>query len=508
MKYPRLSFALISMFTAGMLCSLFLLLSSTEPSALPAQIASLSLLLLSLSLVLEFRILVLGIQKISSGTRPENWLRALVILIFLLLLILWTRKNERLLDFSADGLHQVQEDTIKILKEVQPDFLIFATRKTDPDLYLTLERFFEVLQSFLPLRVQWFDPSERPAFSQKMGIRAIPSVILRIGSDQRTLNRSSLFSTAGRQNAFHGERAIVQTIKTILNPAEVTLVFPERGNGRVLDSSPAGYSLLFSLLKAEGFQTSVQETIPRTKSPALVFLPPQMSSSALGEDLYQRLQNKDKTILLMEPSPKNPFEDLRLPGHLQELVFLGLPVVDPLRNAGSELSFLLPHFGSHPCVKGLDPKYPVLFPGASAFSFPTQNSKTILKSSSFSWAEIPTGHQKLPVFEPEKEPKGPLRLALGIDDYLILFADQDFLANQFLMQPGNQSLILRSIHFLTGSLQKSFSKPKILKHRPLQVPENTKQRWIVTLLILLPLTALCIGGLIAFFQWRESLTNQ
>ena len=508
MRHPRLSFSLLCLFVIGMLAAFSILAVSDIPTTLPAQIASLCMMILSLLITLEFRLAVRSLRQIGSGSRPQNWIRSLVILALLIMLSFWLRKGEELLDFSDDGIHQIQRETLTFLKDNSPDFTIVASRRADPEFYTTLERFFEILKAALPQSsFQWIDPSTQPEKSRKLGIRTLPSVVLKLHGQKKIIARSTLFSGHGTQSNFHGEQAIIQSLKGILNPSSVSLVFPGSGRGTILDRSPAGYTGLYSLLQVDGFRVSIESSVTLTAAPMMIFLPGFEMASKDVEKLGMRLEKKLKTILLLEPNPRNLLQSLKLPAYLKELQFLGLPVVDPLRNAGSELSFLIPHFGQHPCAKNLDPQMPVLLAGSGAFNFKGEKVKTILKSSSISWGEIPSGDGKLPEFDPQTEIKGPLDLAVGIDDHLLLYADQDFLTNQFLSHPGNQALILQSLYYLTGNLESSFSKPRVITRRPLNVPEKTRRIWIVCLLIILPLGSFCIGGLIKLARWKDSISK-
>lgn len=508
MKHPRLSFSLLCIFVIGMLLALVILAASDLPTTMPAQIASLSMMILSLLIALEFRVIVKGLGKLASGSKPGNWMRAAAALAILIMITLLMRREEKLLDFSDDGIHQIQAETLAFFKDTKPDFTIVASRKADPEFFITLERFFEILKSALPQsNFQWIDPSTQPEKSRALGVRTLPSVILHMGNNKKILPRSTLFSGHGTQSSFHGEQAIIQGLKSMLNPATMSMVFPGTGRGAVLDRSPNGYAGLYSLLQADGFRVSIENSVSLTSAPMMIFLPGfQMSPSDI-ENLSLRLEKKLKTILLLEPNPINLLQSITLPAYLKDLQFLGLPVVDPLRNAGSELSFLIPHFGQHPCSKDLDPQFPVLLAGSGAFISTAKNSQIILKSSSISWGEVPRGDGQLPQFDEATEIKGPLDLALGIEDHLLLFADQDFLTNQFLSHPGNQTLILRSLYYLTGNLESSFSKPRVITRRPLNVPEKTRRLWIVCLFILLPLGSFCIGGLIRFARWKNSFSE-
>jgi hypothetical protein len=509
MRFPRFSFFLLCLFCAILLFAFTLLLTSTAPTDLPAKLASLSLFVLALAMTLEAPLLTRGVQQLGSGANTRDWIRSLLILVFLIFFLMLLERGERLMDFSEDGFHQLRQSSIRFLAQRKLSLTVFAMRNRDAELYGILERFLEVLQTHLPqASVRWIDPSTQPTQARESGIRTLPSILVQGEADTVLIGRSQLFGNMGktaRGRAFYGESALVEAVKSLENSQVVHLLFPELGKGPFLDLSAGGYSQFVQLLKSQGFLPSISETLPSTSEPTLVFLPPRKIPLPLSLELVKRIQSGAKTILFFEPSPHQPLGEL---SREMEWEYLGFPVVDPLRNAGNELSFLLPHFGSHPIAARLDNHFPVLLPGTSAFLSNSPRAQPILRSSSFSWAENPSGGSKNPVFNPESERKGPLDLALGIGENLVLLADQGFLSNEFLPHPGNQALILNSLYFLSGRLERASAYPKFISERPLQVPEQTRRNWIALILFLLPLSAWCIGGLLSFLRWREQYSSK
>ena len=313
MRFPRFSFFLLCLFCAILLFAFTLLLTSTAPTDLPAKLASLSLFVLALAMTLEAPLLTRGVQQLGSGANTRDWIRSLLILVFLIFFLMLLERGERLMDFSEDGFHQLRQSSIRFLAQRKFSLTVFAMRNRDAELYGILERFLEVLQTHLPqASVRWIDPSTQPTQARESGIRTLPSILVQGEADTVLIGRSQLFGNMGktaRGRAFYGESALVEAVKSLENSQVVHLLFPELGRVHSWTSRQVDILNSFSFSNPRDSCLPSQKLFHQPLSPPWCSCPPEKSRSLFPWNWSSEFNQALRRFCFSNPRPISPWEN-------------------------------------------------------------------------------------------------------------------------------------------------------------------------------------------------------
>jgi hypothetical protein len=492
---------------AALIASFATLLLSETPSSVPVYLFYISSLLFSLMLFWEFRNLVAVFSRSWYWFSLRHLLRVFVIFGIFVALMFITARQKKMFDFTEESFYSLSADSISFWSGFDFKLTVVASQQEHASFYVALQRFSELINSHFPdKKVEWLDPVRTPGRVKELNISEIPCLLLELNGEKMPISSNRLFSSprAGREAEFHGEAVLTESIARLQNKKEVYLYSPAEGRAPFLNSAPVGFAGVIELLRREGFLPEVIASLPPAESETalLVFLPIEPLPVSEQQKILQRKERQAPTILFFEAQPQNPLPQM---AEAWQIDFLGFPVIDLQRHFRNEATFIAALETDHPINAGLGVRQnPPVLPGTTAFIPVSGELNPVLKTSDLSWAKtVFDAQESFPRFDPEHDIKGPLTAAVDAGGRTLLFADTDFLRNQFLVLGGNQNLLLNSVHYVCGNLELMCSRGRLMRNRELNMPTPAKKRMYVVMIFVVPFLLLTLAVILHFAGCRD-----
>lgn len=435
--------------------------------------------------------------------RIHDWLFHLLMLILVVLMAWLSNRYSAQWDWTRHGSNSLNPVSLGILQRVPGPLSVTAYTPEHATLRDRIRRFVARYQQAKPdISLRFVDPLRNPDAARHQGISLSGEIQLRYGDREERLQQlnEERFSNAILRLARNDEHWVA----SLSGHGERDLL--GRANQ---DLGDFGLSLSQKGYQVVGLDLATSPTPPDNTALLVIASPQRPLLEGEIERLEAYLAKGGNLLLLSDPdTPVASALAKRLTGIDQ----LPGTIVDAnVRELGIDnpAVALVPAYPDHPATR--DFKLLSLFPQAAALAAPEKSEWTVtrlLQTLARSWNETGslTGEIERDVLAGE-EP-GPLTLGYALtrkrstgEQRVIVIGDGDFLANSFLSNAGNQDLGLALVRWLTGDDRMIGIPSQPADDRELHLSKPAIAVISLGSLILLPLSLLVTGLLLA---WRRS----
>lgn len=384
-------------------------------------------------------------------------------------------------DATADARFSLAPATVEALRALPPGTVATLYHEELDNRVRSTRLLLETLAEAGPLAVRTRDLAGAPEEADRFGIGTSNSIVFELDGRWELVERPT-------------EGTIYEALRLLAAPHETVIhVARGAGEGRLDDTSDAGYSGLAAALQIEGYVLRdlvlpAVEEIPADASLVLIVGPQRALRPESLAALERFLAGGGRLVALLEPGARTGLEAL-----LEGWGF-GLPdalVVDPasgpVEGDDPGLNPIVFQFGDHPATRGLGPTRMVFLRGvrpvlAARKPAPDDDLRALAYSSRRAWLAP----------EPGALPAGvaPARPAAAVEDYVPLAAagrypraagearilavgDADFASNRYLRSLYNGDFLLNAIHWTAAREPAITLRPKTLT--PDQFPLTPQQ---------------------------------
>jgi ABC-type uncharacterized transport system involved in gliding motility auxiliary subunit len=418
-------------------------------------------------------------------------------------------------DVTANRTHTLSQQTIQVLRALTDTVQVtgFFTPSTIQDRQSAETLLKDYQAQSNKLVVQYVDPDANPALAQKYD-NALPGTVVFANRAGTRTEKVYTFD----ENAF--TNALLKVTQT-----QQPVVYFTTGHGEygANDSNTTGMSAIVDTLTQLNYRVqplnlvTISNTLP-ADTRALVIAGPSKPFSPDNEKLVTDYLNKGgRVLVLADPNTSVGLTDtlkawgLRLEDNL---------VLDPARNyLGNAPIPVFTQFPNSPVTKNLE-QFGVFFPGARAITETNVTGKTATAlftttDQACAKTDLAKLQQQQQIGCEDGDPKGPFVLGYAVEGTsagassdaparLVVIGSAAFATNRWMSQQdaiGNQQLFLNTINWLAGQEQLIAIPPRNTDTRPLATLTGGEVNLIAgTSILLLPLAALLIGGLL---WWRR-----
>ena len=423
-----------------------------------------------------------------------------------------TQFNQRF-DVTANRAHTLSPQTVQVLQALTDTVKVTGFFTAD-----TLEqrqRAENLLQDYQAqsnkLAVQYVDPDENPALAQKYENALSGSLVFENSSGDRTEKVYSIDESAFTNALLK----VTQTKKPV--------VYFASGHGEYAtdDFEANGMGVVADLLTQVNYQVeplnllTISDTLPADTSVLIIAGPTKPFSAASEKLVADYLNRGGRVLILADPNTSIGMTDtLKTWG----LVLANNLVLDPARNyLGNTPIPVFTQFPVSPITTNLE-RLGVFFPGARSISEtvttgkdPTPLFTTTQDACAKNDFEKLQGQQEINC--QDGDATGPFELGYAVEQRgaaenanarLIVIGNASFALNRWLNSQdglGNQQLFLNMMQWLVGQEQLVSIPSRDPDMRPLTALSGADVNMIAgTSMLLIPLVALIIGGLL---WWKK-----
>ncbi|MGH8020941.1 MAG: GldG family protein, partial [Opitutaceae bacterium] len=366
-------------------------------------------------------------------------------------------------DAGDDSLSQAYRDVRGILREFE-----YAARENPS----------------APIRVEFLNIFEQIQRAESLGVNQASVVVFKSGANSRTVFLDELYVTRDRtRRQFEGEKVFTSALLDVSTRERPVLYFlTGHGEMRLDDVDPRrGASQIKAQLAGRNYETRaldllVARRIPEDAAMILILSPQTPILAAEQEILRNYLRTGDGRVLVtLDPGKRHGLDDLFFDWGVLADDVVAVETDPAYQDPGGDLR--VGQMAAHPITQVLiDNQIPVIMGYARSVrpdpGRPIDDSLQVTEllatssttsSAPSSWGEVNYRAPGRPVFDPERDLRGPIMLAtvaerkvdsrLGINlqgGRLIVFGNSDFLANNRIVVAGNFTLLLNSISWALG----------------------------------------------------------
>ncbi len=435
------------------------------------------------------------------------------------------RRNFRY-DFTRNKMFTLSEQTIQIARNLDKDIKVTAFYpKGAAEEQIVKELLLEYKRHSKKLQVSFVDPFRDPMTVKAMNVRSPGTIVVQCESNRKDIMGTDIFELpspyAGTdaRPKFKGEQIMTSAILNVTSGRKRKISFV-KGHG---EASISGYAnrdvvRLNELLIRENYDVDevnlVEGDIPEDTS-LLVIVAPQ-------SDFLQTEIEKIRTFvkgrhghlfIALDPLSQTSILERFM---LEEYGVLANQdvVVDP-RGIQRQYWTVAPELTSHKALA------PIKSANLICIMFHCRsltvegrdgyNAVTYLETVENSWAKrgLKPGDEINLAFEEGKDARGPLKLAVALEDYrtataskILVFGDADFMGNAYLPFGGNKDLIINSINWMLGQEQMISIRPKVVEISEVVIDENAANRIFTFCVIVSPMLIVILGGFVFMLRRR------
>ncbi len=312
-------------------------------------------------------------------------------------------------------------------------------------------------------------------------------------------------------SAFLGEAKFTSAILSLINTEQSTLYFTEgHGEKSLNDRKPGeGLAELKHIFEMDNFKVNKyllanSNIKPKPNVDAIVIAGPKKAFLPEEVDKLRSMYKEGVRFFLMIDPIYNTaldklFKDMGVEAK-EEII------VDPIQNVVSPLNLYVNYYTLHPIVKPLTNTalvMPIVRPLEKIKGFKGKISPLVF-SSKMSWGE--TDPKTKPYkFDKDKEKRGPLPIAMAIEDgakRAVVVGDSDFVANMSLDNLGNRDFALAVVNWLCGNESSIKIGPKKITTVKLNIPSR-QFKWLFWISVaIIPLAILAAGIVVVQIRKR------
>lgn len=415
---------------------------------------------------------------------------------------LWLANTYHLrLDWTHTGRNSVSVATVRALETLKQPVKITAFASENRELRKSITDLVGRYQQRKPdIKLEFANPDSDPARTRATGIRFDGELLIEVGNAREPLSQLS-------------EEQLTNALLRLARSGERWIVFLA-GHG---ERDPEGranhdYGTFGEAMSKRGLKArriTLAENMQIPANTAALVIAGARTDYAPGEVAAMRKFVADGGNLLWLQDPESLHGLTPLADDLG-IQFARGTISDPLSQLVTGVTdgnfMVATQYGSQAAVRGFE--LTTLFPEAGALRHeapPGWRDEPIIESSPQSWLEsTPGGNAK---FDTGRDRRGPLTVALAMthslekrEQRVIVVADGDFLANQFIANGGNLDLGMNFVNWVSGDESFINIPPTTSPDQQLNLT-RTGQMWIgIGFLFALPLLFLAGGTLV---WWRR-----
>ncbi len=453
-----------------------------------------------------------------------------VILIFLrigiavVLSYIGFRRNVRY-DFTRNKMYSISDQTIQILRTLQKDVVITAFYpKNTHEEQMVRELLDEYKRQTDRLQYRMVDPFRDPMTVKAMNVGAPGTIVFQCDASRKDVLGTDIFErpTSNDPTAkpkFKGEQIFTSTIINVTSGIKRKINFVTGHK----EASLSGYSsrdiaALNELLVRENFEVGelnlVNQNIDSDTS-LLAIISPQrdfLDSEIDKIRSYVKGRNSHLLIALDPMSETSNLEEFML----QEFGVMANNdiVVDP-RGLQRQYWTVSPEYTSHKALAPLRQSnlISIMFhcrslnvEGREGYS-----ATEVLNTIEGAWAKrgIESAAQLDVAFEEGKDARGPLKLAVAVEDYknasgskILIFGDSDFISNSYISFGGNKDLCINLINWMLGQEQLISIRPRIVEIPQIVLDKDAAGHIFTVAVILSPILIVVLGFVVFLYRRR------
>ncbi len=448
-------------------------------------------------------------MKISNATLRGTRLASgsfIVLFLAVIAACLWLAKTYHLrLDWTYAGSNSVSIATARVLGELKGPVKITAYASENRELRKSVSDLIARYQARKPdISLDFVNPDTDPARTRAAGVRFDGELVIEYGTGREPLSQVS-------------EEQLTNTLVRLSRGADRWVVFLS-GHG---ERSPDGranhdYGTFGEAMGKRGLkarQVILAENMQIPANTAVLVIAGARANYAPGEVAAIRkfVADGGNLIWLQDPGELHGLTPLADDLGIQ---FGRGVVVDPVSQVltgGASASFMVAtQYGGHAAVRGFD--LTTLFPEAGAIRYEAPDGWTaepLVESSPQSWAESGELSGRIR-FDAGADRRGPHTIAVAMtrqqdnrQQRVIVVADGDFLANQYIGNGGNLDLGMNFINWAGGDEELINIPAATIPDQKLDLSRTAQLVIGIVFLFGLPL-AFIAGGTIVWWRRRKA----
>ena len=399
-------------------------------------------------------------------------------------------------DLSATGSFTLSPQTENVVKRLKKELNIIAFIQLSRKNYKAVSSLLDGYR-YLNHKITYsiYDLDAVPAIAQQYDVQKYNTTVITDGS------RFVKIDGVDEESITNG------IIRITRKKSRKVLVLQGHGEHSFRDSSKGGIKTAVDSLKTMGYDVQELNLATVNEVPAdtsLLIIPgPKIEFNHYEKEKLRKYAQKGR-ILLMIDYEGNKMDDFLTSFGLA--YFNGL-IVDPKHNlAGADLTVpVVTKYPYTPITKNfnLTTFYPTVMAIVKNSGLEMWFEYTpVVKSSENSWLEM--DNMISPVYTDGKDRKGPLNIAMLVSGRnnpvrLVVFADSDFITNEFINLSGNGNLFRNVVSFLVGEEDLVNIEPRKTDFVPLYITEAQSKAVMYIFVVGLPLFV----GLFGFVVWLK-----
>ena len=343
------------------------------------------------------------------------------------------------------------------------------------------------------------DPETRPGEAIAAGVTTVGTVVYQMGDKKQNSTGTT-------------ERDVSTALVKLTRPEKKVYFTTGHGERRLDGFDQQDYSQIKAALERDNFKTDTlnlitTRSVPDDAAEVIVAGPTNPFLPEEKDALRAYLDGGGKLFLLVGPGSKADFNDLL---SKWETAFSGNLVIDPTRNFLNDVRVpVVDMYGSHAVTQGL--RLATFYPAATNITYPSTPTTgatiiALVQTSSDSWGN--TNQQQIQ--KQESDPKGPLALAVAIDQQigtttgqdqpqksarLVLLGSPNIVSNNALsVASGNQDLFLQAANWLAEEDNLINIRAPQTEARQMLLTGTQLNLVIYSSMLFLPLAVLAVGA--------------
>ena len=432
-----------------------------------------------------------------------------------------TRHNHSF-DLTESGLFTLSSQTRQVLRTLNRNVRLLAFFSTDgrTQAAALLRRY---AQETPHLTYEIIDPDQDPDAAQRYGVTAYGTVVVLVqpapGEPKPSGQpiRVEAEPAQGNRPPRLTEEKVTNGLLKVTRGGTKTIYFLEgHGEADINNPEPAGYAGIRHLLEGQSFLIKrlslARETeVPNDCSVLIIAGPSIQPFPGEMAAIERYLQRGGKAMFLLDPAPGVGLEKF--------LDHWGLRVDDDVIIDASSAGRALSYGPDVPLVRDYDGQHPITRSFRLHTLFPIARSLTpkddpgdatvwpLAQTSRDSFAEPYHGGPKRAHFDPKRDHRGPLLLAVAVtreakrgkQARLVVVGTSNLVTNAF-FTGGNSDFFLRSINWLAEEEELIAIQPRPLQDRRVELTEQDRRGIFWLIVVALPLGALGLG---VSAHWRR-----
>lgn len=442
---------------------------------------------------------------------------SLMLFVALALVNFVANRHNRSFDLTQSRIWTLSKETRQVLRTLPRDVKLLAffpvgRRAQAADL---LRRYAEETPR---LTYELIDPDQNPELAQQHGVTAYGTVVVLaqpaagLAAPSGKPVRVEPEPDSGQTGALLlSEEKLTNALLKVTRGAAKTIYFLEgHGEADIESTEPAGYAGIRHSLESQSFlikrlNLAQEKEVPKDCSvlviagPGIEPLPGELAAI----DRY--LQHGGKAMVLVDPAPGVGLEKLldHWGVRVGENIIMDVSGAGSLYGAGPAMPLVNTYDGTLPI--GRDFHLNTFFPIVRSLTPKDDTGDAqvlpLAQTSPDSFAQPYHGGLRQPSFDPRRDRRGPILLAVtvtreakgGKQARIVAFGTSNFITNRFFSQGGNGDLFLRSINWLAEEEELIAIQPRPQQDRRVELTDQQARGIFWLVVVALPLAALCLG---------------